>query len=114
MQLTQQIWQELIMGRCQQEAWVLSMQDLASERSAAGSVVSSAAMTVQLVDGTFETAFAACRLTVKHVPDDRECLASGDSQGLFYTLDSSKTNLQGNDMWPMQRQRDCRDGNFKP
>lgn len=78
------------MGHCQQEVWVLSMQDLASECSAAGSVVSPAAMTVQLVDGNFETAFAACRLTVKHVPDDRECLASGDSQGSSYTLDSSK------------------------
>ena len=97
MQLTQQIWQELIMGHCKQEAWVLSMQDLASERSATGSVVSPAAMTVQLVDGDFETAFAACGLTVKLVPDDRERLASGDSQGSSYTLDSNKTNLQGND-----------------
>ncbi len=62
-QLTQQIWQELIMGSCQQEVWVLSMQDLASECSAAGFVVNSAAMTAQFAEGNFEAAFAACGLT---------------------------------------------------
>ncbi len=76
MQLTQQIWQELIMGHCQQEVWVLSMQDIASECSAAGFAVSPAAMTAHLVDGNFKTAFAALDSQRTIVPYDRECLAS--------------------------------------
>jgi len=77
MQLTQQIWQELIMRHCQQEVWVLSMQDIASECSAAGYVISSAAMTAQLIDGNFETAFAACTLTLDLQSRLQRVLASG-------------------------------------
>ena len=43
------------------------MQEIASECSAAGSMVTPVATTAQSVDGNFETAFAACRLTVKHI-----------------------------------------------
>ena len=90
------------MRRCQQEVWVLSMQDIASECSAAGYAVSSAAMTAQLIHGNFETAVAACTLT----SDLHSCLqrvfGKWMLQGSSYTLDSSKTDLQGNDIWPVQ------------
>ena len=72
------------MRHCQQEVWVLSMQDIASECSAAGYVISSAgyvissaAMTAQLIDGNFETAFAACTLTLDLQSRLQRLLASG-------------------------------------